>query len=122
MKHPTGIRAILDRKRAELAQVLRTRDGIAIEKSADQTDQIQDATERDLAIRNLDRESKLLREVNAALRRIDDGIFGACLGCDESIGVKRLAAIPWAACCIRCQEAAEQQAPQADSMDLLDAA
>ena len=41
---------ILTRKAAELGQLLRNRDGIAIEKSADQMDEIQYASERDLAI------------------------------------------------------------------------
>jgi len=44
-----GIKEVLERKEAELARVLRNRDGIAIEKSADQMDEIQYATERDLA-------------------------------------------------------------------------
>jgi DnaK suppressor protein len=67
---------LLERKEAELAWVLRARDGIAIEKSADQMDEIQYATERDLAIRNVDRDSALLRQVKAALGRIRDGSFG----------------------------------------------
>ena len=69
----SGIQDILERKHAELMGGLRNRDGIAIEKSADQMDEIQYATERDLAIRNVDRESTLLRQVKAALRRIHDG-------------------------------------------------
>ena len=76
---PTGVNGfqkILENKEAELARVLSKRDDIAIEKSADQMDEIQYATERDLAIRNVDRESKLLRDVKAALRRIPDGSFG----------------------------------------------
>ncbi|MGA2116732.1 MAG: TraR/DksA family transcriptional regulator, partial [Bryobacteraceae bacterium] len=52
---------LLDRKVAELTRVLQKRDGIAIEKSADQMDEIQYASERDLAIRNVDRESAMLR-------------------------------------------------------------
>ena len=58
---------ILERKQAELVRVLRMRDDIVIEKSADQMDEIQYASERDLAIRNVDRESTLLRDVKAAL-------------------------------------------------------
>ena len=69
------VREILERKQAELIEVLRNRDGIAIEKSADQMDEIQYATERDLAIRNVDRESALLRQVKAALRRIHAAIL-----------------------------------------------
>ena len=68
-----GVKEILERREAELALVLRKRDGIAIEKSADQMDEIQYASERDLAIRNVDRETVLLREVRAALRRIQRG-------------------------------------------------
>jgi len=72
------------------------RDGIAIEKTPDAFDEVQLATERELAIRNLDRESHLLRNVRGALRRIGDGSFGVCLHCEEDISPKRLAAIPWA--------------------------
>jgi DnaK suppressor protein len=116
MKTPhTGMgrfQKILDRKEAELARVLRDRDGIAIEKSADQMDEIQFASERDLEIRNVDRESALLREVKAALRRIHDGSFGTCADCDSAINPKRLAAVPWALRCIECQEAADSDGQQ----------
>jgi DnaK suppressor protein len=100
-------REILEQKEAELVHVLRNRDGIAIEKSADQMDEIQYASERDLAIRNVDRESTLLRSVKAALRRIHDGSFGSCIDCESAISPKRLAAVPWAPRCIQCQEAAD---------------
>jgi len=99
---------VLERKEAELVRVLRSRDGIAIEKSADQMDEVQYASERDLAIRNVDRESTLLREVKSALRRIRDGSFGACLECESAISPKRLVAVPWAPRCIQCQEAADR--------------
>jgi len=45
----------------------------------------------------LDRNCKMLREVRAALSRIDAGMFGICLGCYEDISMKRLAAMPWTA-------------------------
>ncbi|MGA2590702.1 MAG: TraR/DksA family transcriptional regulator [Bryobacteraceae bacterium] len=103
-----GFQEILERKQAELVRVLRSRDGIAIEKSADQMDEIQYASERDLAIRNVDRESTLLREVKSALRRIHDGSFGTCLECESAISPKRLVAVPWAPRCIQCQEVADR--------------
>jgi DnaK suppressor protein len=103
-----GFQEILERKEADLLHLLRKRDGIVIEESADQMDEIQYATERDLAIRNVDRDSNLLRDVKDALRRIHEGSFGACVECESAINPKRLAAVPWAACCIQCQEAAEQ--------------
>ena len=101
------LRESLERKRAELVQILQMREGIAIEKSADQMDEIQFASERDLAIRNVDRESKLLRQVNAALRRIQDGSFGICNECEAPISPRRLAALPWALRCIQCESAAD---------------
>ena len=104
-----GVQEILERKEAELVLVLRKRDGIAIEKSADQMDEIQYASERDLAIRNVDRESTLLRQVKAALRRIHDGSFGTCMECESAISPRRLAAVPWASRCIQCQEAADRE-------------
>ena len=99
---------ILEAKQAELAQFVRNREGIAIERSSDALDQVQDAAERELAIRNLDRESSLLRNVRAALRRIDEGPFGVCQHCEEDISRKRLAAVPWTAFCIQCQQVADR--------------
>jgi DnaK suppressor protein len=111
-----GFEEILERKGTELAKVLRNRDGIAIEKSADQMDEIQYASERDLAIRNVDRESVLARQVKAALLRIRDGSFGTCIDCESEISAKRLAALPWAPLCIQCQEAADHNASEADDV------
>lgn len=113
-------RKILEAKQAELAQVLRNREAIAIEKSADAIDEVQHAAERELAIRNLDRESQLLRMVKLALQRMNEGSYGICLHCEEPINPKRLAAVPWAPYCIRCQEALDQrQAPEEELEDLL---
>jgi DnaK suppressor protein len=99
---------ILETKQDELERVVRNRDAITIEKSADALDEVQHASERELAIRNLDRESNLLRNVRSALRRINDGSFGTCLHCEEEISPKRLAAVPWAPFCIQCQEQADR--------------
>jgi DnaK suppressor protein len=103
-------RKTLEARQSELAKVLRNREGIAIEKSADALDEVQHAAERELAIRNLDRESHLLRNVKTALRRIEEGSYGTCMRCDEQISAKRLEAVPWAGYCIRCQEIADRDA------------
>ncbi len=101
-------KAVLEARKAQIDASLRNRDEIAIEKTADAIDEVQLAGERELAIRNLDRESILLRNVRAALGRIEDGSFGTCLHCEEEISPKRLNAVPWAPYCIRCQEAADR--------------
>jgi DnaK suppressor protein len=107
---------ILEAKQEELERVVRNRDAITIEKSADALDEVQHAAERELAIRNLDRESNLLRNVRAALRRIDDGSYGTCLHCEEDISPKRVAAVPWAAYCIQCQEQADRNQREGNEM------
>ena len=115
-----GFQEILERKQVELTRVWRKRAEIAIEKSADQMDEIQYASERDLAIRDVDRESTLLRQVKAALRRIQDGSFGDCIDCNLEISPKRLAAVPWASRCIQCQDAADRNGRErADMGELL---
>jgi DnaK suppressor protein len=102
-------RETLEAKAAELSAALRSREDISIEKAADALDEVQFAGERELAIRNLDRESKLLRSVRGALARIGEGTYGVCLHCDAAINPKRLQAVPWAAYCVPCQEAADRQ-------------
>src|SRR6266700_6277988 len=88
-------KALLEAKQAELAGGLLNREGIAIEKAADALDEVQLAGERELVIRNLDRESNLLRNVCLAMSRIVDGCYGTCLRCEEDISPRRLAAVPW---------------------------
>ena len=100
---------ILDSRRRELEGNVRNREGIVIEKTPDALDEVQHAGERELAIRTLDRETNLLRNVRGALARIEDGSFGVCLHCEEDINPKRLNAVPWAPYCITCQEMADRR-------------
>jgi DnaK suppressor protein len=95
-------------RQEELSDGRRSREALAIETSADEFDRIQHAQELDFAIGELDRVSIRLREIRAALERIESSSFGICLNCEEEIGAKRLAAVPWTALCIACQEVAEQ--------------
>jgi DnaK suppressor protein len=108
-------RQVLEAKHSELAGILRRRDEIAIEKSPDAIDEVTRAAERELAIRNLDRESNLLRNVRSALRRIEEGTYGICARCEEEISPKRLNAVPWAQFCISCQEAVDRETNDRDS-------
>ena len=110
-------RTMLEAKRTELFFGLRSLEDIVIEKAADTLDQVQFAGERELAIRNLDRESKLLRSIRNALARIEDGSYGVCLRCDTAINPKRLGAVPWAAYCVRCQEERDRHGFESDTTD-----
>ena len=83
----------LENIQTELGNGNWNREALAIETSPDELDRIQCASDREWAMRNLERNSNWLREVRAALRRIDAGTFGICVGCDENINPKRLAAV-----------------------------
>jgi DnaK suppressor protein len=107
----------LTARRSELEGLIRNRDAAAIETSADALDQIQHMVERELALETLGRESAFLRETRAALRRMDAGVFGLCLDCEEEINPKRLAAVPWAARCIACQERADREGTPTENAD-----
>jgi DnaK suppressor protein len=100
-----GFRTILTVRVAELERLTRHREGIKVERSADQLEEIQAASERALAVCNLDREFNQLRSAHAALRRIEEGSFGRCQECNQDIHLKRLTAVPWATYCVQCQEA-----------------
>ncbi len=101
-------RRTLEAKRNELLAGTSDREVILIENAAEEFDRLQQQLNREVAIRNLDRGSKLLKEVQAALKRIDEGNFGTCLRCEEEIPEKRLKALPWAAYCVPCQEAVDR--------------
>jgi len=99
-----NFRSILEAKQAILTGSLCSREEIVIEKAPDTLDAIQLAGEREVAIRNLDRDSHMLRQIRESLGRIADGSYGICQRCEEDISLKRLQALPWAVFCIGCQE------------------
>ena len=49
-------------------------------------------------------DTSLLRQIHDALARIEDQSYGICQDCGTPIAAKRLAAVPWATCCITCQD------------------
>ncbi|MFZ1007167.1 MAG: TraR/DksA family transcriptional regulator [Candidatus Sulfotelmatobacter sp.] len=97
-------KALLTAKLDEILGRSRRREDIWIVESNDLIESVQLASDRELAIRTLERESTSLMQVGAALKRIDHDEFGICLECDEPISIKRLAAVPWAAYCLECQQ------------------
>jgi DnaK suppressor protein len=102
------VRRALEAKRKELLVGGSDREEILIENAAEEFDRLQQQLNREVAIRNLDRESRLLKEVQKALSRAADGTLGICLRCEEEIPEKRLRAVPWAAYCIGCQETVDR--------------
>jgi RNA polymerase-binding protein DksA len=50
---------------------------------------------------------QVLGEIHAALKRIEDGTYGICTNCGQSIAAERLEAVPWAMLCIDCKRKEE---------------
>jgi DnaK suppressor protein len=73
----------------------------------DPSDRATQESEFGLELRTRDRERKLLRKINSALARIDDGSYGYCEETGEEIGLKRLEARPVATLCLEAQERRE---------------
>ena len=73
----------------------------------DPNDRATQESECGLELRTRDRERKLLRKIDAALARIDDGSYGYCEETGEEIGLKRLEARPVATLCLEAQERRE---------------
>ena len=101
------VRAALRNKRAELAIAIRAQSSQLNvgEGEHDLIDRIQAMSRREEAVTFLDTLSRTRVAVDSALSAIEGGSYGDCAECGEPIASKRLAAIPWASNCIRCQEA-----------------
>lgn len=108
-EHVDKYKASLLAKRDEIVSKSRRREDIWIVQSNEQIEKVQLAGEREFAVRTLEHQSKSLMQINRAIERIEDGEFGICLECEEPISPKRLAAVPWAAYCLRCQELHDAQ-------------
>jgi DnaK suppressor protein len=73
----------------------------------DPSDRATQESEFGLELRTRDRERKLLRKIDAALLRIEEGSYGYCEETGEEIGLKRLEARPVATLCLEAQERRE---------------
>lgn len=104
-----GFRTSLLEKRASLldrvkaARSAETKHGETVETS-DLGDRATDAINREITYELTISERDLVRRIDMALERVDEGTFGACVHCGKNIQVARLKALPWARHCIECQE------------------
>ena len=77
--------------------------------SADIVDQASSYTEKNVELRAINRQIKLIAKIDSALKRIQDGTYGFCEDTGEPIGLKRLMARPVATLCIAAQERHEKE-------------
>jgi DnaK suppressor protein len=103
-----AIKEQLEAKRRELLDgVNRARQLTSEESEAgapDIADRATSAFQRDFSFHMSENEARMLRLIEEALARLQNGRYGLCVSCSEPIEEPRLRALPWARHCIACQE------------------
>jgi DnaK suppressor protein len=89
--------------------VLDTSFHIPSDELADETDLTSQELETSMRMRLRNRQALFLKKIEAALRRIHEGSFGVCEGCEEPIDLRRLQARPTATHCVSCKESEERK-------------
>jgi DnaK suppressor protein len=79
-----------------------------VEVYADPADRATAESDRAFTLRLRDRERKLIKKIQQALTRIEEGEFGLCVECGEDIGIARLKARPMTTLCINCKSKQEE--------------
>ena len=87
--------------------ISKTLQGTELQKP-DMTDRASEETDHALELRTRDRERKLVKKINSALERIDDGEYGYCEETGENISIARLKARPIATMTVEAQERHER--------------
>ncbi|HEY4561804.1 MAG TPA: TraR/DksA family transcriptional regulator [Thermoanaerobaculia bacterium] len=110
--HYQALRLRLQNQRDEILnmykQDLRAGQESADDGTEDIVDRANNAYNRELMFSLSDTERNTLLQIENALRRMDEGTYGRCSNCGQSIALPRLEALPWARFCVDCQELAEK--------------
>ncbi|NPA39462.1 MAG: RNA polymerase-binding protein DksA [Thermodesulfobacteria bacterium] len=101
---------LLKKKEAILKDVMETKKELETdsENLPDPIDQASRESNLAFELRLRDREQKLLKKIDKALKKIEDGTYGICEACGGEIDEKRLMARPEATLCIDCKRAQEK--------------
>src|SRR5712692_111911 len=78
------------------------------EATQDPADMAANAYTKELMMSMSTNDRQLLESIDAALLRIEDGLYGKCIHCGQPIQEKRLEAVPWARYCLRCADLNER--------------
>ena len=99
-------RSILETKRDELlhAEPARTPAAEPGSKSGDWIDQSSQESDLHVRLALKQTDSKLLRAIEEAIHRLDQGTYGVCMDCENEIPAVRLDAVPWTRVCVECKE------------------
>ena len=98
-------KALLEKKRDELlaAAPVRTPATEPGSKSGDWIDQSSQENDVHVRLALKQTDSKLLRAIDEAIHRIEQGTYGICMDCENEIAPARLEAVPWTRVCIDCK-------------------
>ncbi len=77
-------------------------------ENGDEVDIATQSSEREIQFELSSIDTRMIRDIDHALAKIEKGTFGLCESCDEKISDARLQAIPWGRYCKKCQEEAEK--------------
>src|SRR3954471_15604759 len=96
---------ILDKKKDDLLAPARVRTPAAKpgSKSGDWIDQSSQESDLHVRLALKQTDHKLLRAIDEAIHRIDQGTYGICMECENEIAPARLEAVPWTRVCIDCK-------------------
>ena len=108
-----AFRRALEERQRELEDQLNIGDDATKPVSLDQqsvgrVSRVDAIQQQQMALAGREQAQVMLRQIGLALQRIDDGVYGICLHCEEPIARARLEAQPHAGLCVDCQSAAEQ--------------
>ena len=70
-------------------------------------DMASDSYDREFSLNIASGEQEIVYEIDEALKRIDEGVYGVCISCSKKIPAKRLTALPYVKYCIQCQSKEE---------------
>lgn len=94
---------------SEAEQTLNSKISTEKESFPDPTDQAVAELDNNFLLKLRGREQKLLKKIDEAIARIDNGNYGVCESCGGEINVKRLEARPVTTLCIECKTAQEEE-------------
>lgn len=110
--------SLLSQRAALLAQIEAQRGGVRgrAEVAQEHFDRPEDspaqvASARDLEFAINEHETAELDQIDHALKRLDQGVYGICIDCGMEVATERLHALPQAGRCVGCQEKAEHSIP-----------
>jgi DnaK suppressor protein len=85
---------------------------------ADEVDGIQENEQREIGFATRELLVERVNRITAALERLDDGEYGICMECGETIAPARLRALPEVTTCVRCQDRLERAGRHLEAVEV----